>query len=81
MKFVQNIIWIVATLVTIVVEMVIRTIILFPLGLLSTILAAFFGAKSWLQNNRFLDYCCPWKLGSKNLPVSAAVSRWFDPEF
>jgi hypothetical protein len=81
MKFVQNFIWVVATIVTIVLEMIVRTIILFPLGLLSTILAAFFGAKSWLHNNRFLDYCCPWKLGSKNLPVSAAVSRWFDPEF
>lgn len=80
MKFVQQIIWMVATIVAIVLEMLIRTFVFFPIGVCSTIIASFLGAKSWCYNNRFLDYCCPWKLGSKNLPFASATSKWFDPE-
>lgn len=81
MKFVQTSIWFVVTLLTIVFEMLIRTAVFFPIGLILTTVLTFFGAKSWLQNNRFLDYCCPWKLGSKNLPIAGSVSKWLDPEF
>lgn len=80
MRFVQKTIWFVATIVAIALEMVLRIVVLFPLGLLATILASFFGAKSWSHNNRFLDYCCPWKLGSENMPIASAISNWFDPE-
>lgn len=81
MKFVQKTIWYVATIVALAWEMIIRICIFFPIGLLSTILASFLGLRSWHCNNRFLDYCCPWKLGSKNLPFASAISKWFDPEF
>lgn len=81
MKFVQTTIWFVVTLTAIIVEMLIRIVIFFPVGLLLTILASFFGAKRWLHNNRFLDYCSPWKLGSENLPFASATNNWFDPEF
>lgn len=80
MKFIQKTIWFVATILTIALEMIIRTFILFPIGLILTILAAFFGAKSWYHNNRFLDYCCPWNLGSENLYLASIISNWFDPE-
>lgn len=80
MKGIQKAIWVMATLATLVFEMIIRVIIFFPMGVFSTILASFFGAKSWYHNNRFLDYCCPWKLGSENFPVASAISNWFDPD-
>ena len=80
MKGIQKAIWVMATLATLVFEMIIRVIIFFPMGVFATILASFFGAKSWAHNNRFLDYCCPWKLGSENFPFASAVSNWFDPE-
>lgn len=81
MKFVQTSIWFVVTLITIVLEISVRTVIFFPIGLVLTILLTFLGAKHWLRKNRFLDYCCPWKLGSKNLPISSSVSKWLDPDF
>lgn len=80
MRFVQKTIWFAATIVAIAVEMILRIVLFLPLGLLLTILASFFGAKSWAHNNRFLDYCSPWKLGSENMPFASAVSNWFDPE-
>lgn len=80
MRFVQKTIWFIATIVTIALEMVLRIVLFFPTGLMLTILASFFGAKSWAHNNRFLDYCCPWKLGSENMPIASATSNWFDPD-
>lgn len=80
MKFVQKAIWFVATIAALVLEMIIRVVILFPFGLFITIMASFFGAKYWIHDNPFLDYCCPWKFGSKNLPIAWAISRWFDPD-
>lgn len=80
MRFVQKTIWFIVTLMAIVLEMIVRSVIFFPIGLILTILASFVGAKQWTHNNPFLDYCCPWKLGSKNLIISSAVSDWFDPE-
>lgn len=81
MRFVQSTIWFIITLTAIVLEIFIRIVIFFPIGLLLTILASFIGAKKWCHKNRFLDYCCPWKLDSKNLPIAKAINDWFEPEF
>jgi hypothetical protein len=80
MRFVQKTIWFVVTLIAGILEILMRSVIFFPIGLILTIIASFVGAKQWTHNNLFLDYCCPWKLGSKHLPIAGAISNWFDPE-
>ena len=81
MRFVQTTIWIAITLIAIVLEMLVRVTVFFPLGIIVTIIGTLLGAKYWLSDNTFLMYCSPWIVGDRGLVVSKAVSMWLDPHF
>ena len=80
MEKVETIWWYTITIITLILEFLWR-ICLCPFGIITVLIASTLGNKEWLKDNPFLDYCSPWKLHYIYFPITANVSKWFDPNY